>query len=128
MLNFIKNSVNHFILIVFLYSTLYCYQKLYTIFSLFMRMGFIWWSAPPSEQIGYLIFHSCLDTQHTPISCLFGHAFIFHRKLDHTTLVGTLRRREIDTRPCDVSIRLSKWRHDSDSNRSNNANASPVRL
>ena len=41
MLNFIKNNVNHFILIVFLYSTLYCYEKLYTIFSLFMRMGFI---------------------------------------------------------------------------------------
>ena len=72
------HGLNHFILIVFF--TLYCYQKLYTIFSLFMRMGFIWWSAPPSEQIGYLIFHSFLDTQHTPISCLFRSCFYFPQK------------------------------------------------
>ena len=36
MLNFIENNVNHFILIVFLYSTLYCYEKIYIMFFLFM--------------------------------------------------------------------------------------------
>ena len=112
MLNFIKNNAHHFILILFLYSTLYCYEKIYIMFILFIRMGFISWSAPPSEQIGYLIFYSCLYTQHStrPSLVSFGHTFIFYRKLDHTTLVGTLRRRDFDTCPSYGRIsQNTKW-------------------